>query len=226
MNIAVILSAGAGLRFNDTSPKQFLLLDGKPILYHSIKKFQEYPGVDKILIVSHPDYMNKTKEICSEFSKIAGIIQGGERRQDSVWNALDWININQKKCELVFIHDSARPLLSDKLLEALYKAANRTGAAIPCISADDTIKEISGYTIKKTLKRDELVRVQTPQVFDFRKIYKAYLSFPKDQIATDDAFVAEVSGIKVYVVEGDKNNIKITHPVDLKIAELFIKEVS
>jgi len=225
MNIAVILSAGAGLRFNGTNPKQFLLLDGKPILYHSIKKFQEYSDVDKILIVSHPDHIIRTKEICSGFSKIAQVIIGGERRQDSVWNALDWIKKNESECSIVFIHDSARPLVNKRLLETLYKKAEKDGAAIPCISTDDTIKEILGDVIKKTLERDKLVRVQTPQVFDFKKIYEAYLGLPKDYIATDDAFVAEVFGIKVYMVEGDKNNIKITHPVDLKIAELFIKEV-
>ena len=225
MNIAVILSAGSGLRFNGVEPKQFLLLDGKPVLYHSIKKFQEYSGVDKIIIVSHPDHVKRTKQICDGFSKVVEIIQGGDRRQDSVWNALDWIKKNENGCGTVFIHDSARPLISYKLLETLYKAAEKNGAAIPCIPTDDTIKERSDDVIKRTLERNKLVRVQTPQVFDFKKIYEAYLDFPKDHMATDDAFIAEVFGIKVHIVDGDKNNIKITHPVDIKIAELLIKEV-
>jgi len=226
MNIAVILSAGTGLRFKGTEPKQFLLLDGKPILYHSIIKFQEYSSIDKILVVSHPDHVERTTSFCNGFSKLAAIIHGGERRQDSVWNALDWIKKNQSDCNIIFIHDSARPLVSHKLLEALYKTAEKKGAAIPCIPTDDTIKERSGEIIKRTLERDKLLRVQTPQVFDFRTIYEAYLGFPKENIATDDAFIAEVFGIKVYIVEGDKNNIKITHPMDIKIAELLIKEVS
>ena len=191
-----------------------------------IKKFQEYPNVDKILIVSHPDHTGRTKEICDSFSKVTAVIQGGERRQDSVWNALDWIKKNERDCKVVFIHDSARPLLGDKLLNALYNTVVKKGAAVPCTPTDDTIKEMSGDVVKRTLDRNTLVRVQTPQVFDFKKIFEAYVEFPKEQMATDDAFIAEVFGIKVYMVEGDKNNIKITHPVDLKIAELLIKEVS
>ena len=97
-------------------------------------------------------------------------------------------------------------------------------AAIPCIATDDTIKQRSGNKVIKTLDRANLVRVQTPQAFNFAKIYEAYLSFPKDNIATDDAFVAELFGINVQIVEGDSRNIKITHPSDMMVAELLIKE--
>jgi 2-C-methyl-D-erythritol 4-phosphate cytidylyltransferase len=225
MNIAVILSAGSGVRFNSTVPKQFLLLNGKPVINYSLKRFQENNSIDRILVVSSPDNMDRTKELCSGFSKVTEVIAGGKRRQDSVWNGLEWINKNAKGCKLVLIHDSARPLFSSGLIDKLITSASKNGAAIPVIPTDDTIKEKHGDAIKRTLERDNLVRVQTPQVFDLGKIHTAYSKFPKEQTATDDAFVAEFFGIKVYTVAGEVSNIKITNPVDLKIAELLIKEV-
>ena len=225
MNIAVILSAGSGLRFNSAAPKQFLLLNNKPIISHSVQKFQECKDIDKILIVSHPEHIKKTKDICEAFSKVSAVIEGGKRRQDSVLNGLKWIKEHEVLCKVVFIHDSARPLFSKELIGSLYNAVLKHGAVIPAIATDDTIKEKEASTVVKTLDREKLVRVQTPQVFDFDEIYKAYLGFPKDKIATDDAFIVEFFGIKVNIVEGEKNNIKVTHPVDLKIAELLIKEV-
>jgi 2-C-methyl-D-erythritol 4-phosphate cytidylyltransferase len=225
MNIAVILSAGSGVRFNSTVPKQFLLLNGKPVIHYSLERFQKSDSVDSILVVSSPDNMDKTKELCSGFSKVMDVIAGGKRRQDSVWNGLEWINKNAKGCRLVLIHDAARPLFSSALMNELIAAAGEHGAAIPVIPTNDTIKEKEVDVIKRTLERDSLVRVQTPQVFDLGKIHAAYSKFPKEQTATDDAFVAEFFGIKVYTVAGEAGNIKITDPVDLKIAELLLKEV-
>lgn len=224
MNIAVILSAGAGRRFKSSCPKQFLILDDKAILLHSLCKFQEYHKIEKIIVISNPEYLDETKKICSGFSKLAAVVNGGERRQDSVWSALSWIKKNIKTCETVLVHDSARPLFNDKLLDLLFAARKNNDAVIPCIPMDDTIKQRSGNKIVKTLDRESLVRVQTPQAFNFDKIYEAYLSFPKDNIATDDAFVAEAVGLNVEIVEGDSRNIKITHPSDMIIAELLIKE--
>lgn len=224
MNIAVILSAGAGLRFKSSCPKQFLILDDKAILLHSLCKFEEYQKIEKIIVVSNPEYLDETKKLCNGFSKVASVINGGERRQDSVWNALAWIKKNINSCSTVLIHDSARPLFNKTLLDRLFETIKNNDAVIPCIAIDDTIKQKDGNRVVRTLDRASLVRVQTPQAFSFNKIYEAYLSFPKDNIATDDAFIAESTGINVHIVDGDSKNIKITHPSDMIIAELLIKE--
>jgi len=222
MNIAVILSAGSGKRFESDIPKQFLKLKGVQIINYSLKKFQESPLIDAIVVVSGKESLDRTKEISKTFSKVISVVSGGERRQDSVFNALSLIN-KQGGCDKVIIHDSARPLFTAALLGALINGSKGEKALIPVIPLEDTVKKVKGSLVDKTLDRKDLVRVQTPQVFDFRALFDAYLKFPKDSLATDDAFIMEYFGNEVRLISGEKSNIKITYPDDIKLAEYMLE---
>ena len=223
-DIAVVLSAGTGKRFGSVSPKQFIMLRSKPVLYYSLKNFQGSNFVSSIVVVSNRDFYNKTKLVSSAFNKVCAVIEGGARRQDSVWNALDWIKRNVgEDCRSVFIHDAARPLFNAVLLQRLHTASLTHPAVIPVVPLEDTVKTINGSMVGLTLNRSEIFRVQTPQVFNFGMLYRAYASFPEGMDATDDASVVEKSGHAIYTVQGERENMKITYPVDLKIAEGIIE---
>lgn len=222
MNIAVILSAGSGKRFGAEIPKQLLQLNKVQIINYSLQKFQDTDFIDAIVLVSHQDYLEGSKKLSSSFSKIIAVVPGGKRRQDSVFNALSWIK-DHGDCKKVFIHDAARPLFTSELLRSLYIASKDNKAVIPTIALEDTIKLIKEDLVDSTLERKNLVRVQTPQVFDFDKLYTSYTKFPGDLIATDDAFVMEYFDEKVKIISGEKNNIKITYPNDIKFAEFILK---
>jgi 2-C-methyl-D-erythritol 4-phosphate cytidylyltransferase len=223
MNIAIILSAGSGKRLGSEIPKQLLKLNGVRIINYSIQKFQDSEFIDGIVLVSHHEQLEVSKKIAEAFSKVLAVITGGERRQDSVFNALSWIKEQGNTCEKVFIHDAARPLFTKDLLNSLYIESKNKLALIPCIPLEDTVKLVKDNAIDSTLERKNIVRVQTPQVFDFDKLYSSYLKFPKNLLATDDAFVMEYFGEEVKIISGEKKNIKITYPDDIKLAEYLIK---
>jgi 2-C-methyl-D-erythritol 4-phosphate cytidylyltransferase len=223
MNIAVILSAGSGKRFGAEIPKQLLQLNKVQIINYSLQKFQDTDFIDAIELVSHQDDLEDSKKISSAFSKTIAVLRGGERRQDSVFNALSWIE-KHGNCKKVFIHDAARPLFTIQLLHSLYFASQENLAVIPAVALEDTVKLIKESVVDSTLERKNIVRVQTPQIFSFDKLYASYIKFPKDIVATDDAFVMEYFGEKVKIISGEKNNIKITYPDDIKFAEFILKQ--
>jgi len=221
MNIAVILSAGSGSRFKADVPKQFLNLNGKPVLLSSLDKFENTKFIDAIVVVSHPNHIKKVNEYTKAYKKVIAVIEGGLRRQDSVFNALKWIK-NNSKCSKVWIHDSARPLFSKEMLERLYTQSLKEEAVIPVIPSDDTLKKVENGYVASTLDRASILRVQTPQVFGLETLYKAYTKFCDTVEATDDAFLMELFGVKISIVEGEASNIKLTYPLDIKIAELLM----
>ena len=221
MNIAVILSAGSGKRFKNDIPKQFLDLNGFPIILRSIDKLEKAKFIDGIVVVSHPDYIEKIKKLVAPYTKIIAVVEGGIRRQDSVFNALKWIKKNSK-CSKVWVHDSARPLFSQDLLERLYVSSLVEEAVVPVIPSDDTLKRVDKGYVAATLDRTNIYRVQTPQVFSFELLYKAYSKFSDTVDATDDAFLMERFDVKIFIVEGEASNIKLTYPVDIRIAELLM----
>lgn len=221
MNIAVILSAGSGSRFKTDMPKQFINLDGAPVITKSLEKFEKAKFIDAIIVVSHPDHVERVEDLAKSYKKVIAVIEGGVRRQDSVFNALKWIRIHSK-CSRVWIHDSARPLFSETLLERLYTKSLTEDAVIPVIPSDDTLKKVEASCVTTTIDRTNVCRVQTPQVFNFQTLYKVYSKFSDIIDATDDAFLMEHFGVKISTVEGEVGNIKLTYPVDIKIAELLI----
>ena len=225
--LAIVLAGGAGKRMGSSTSKQFLLLDNRPILVHTLQIFQECRPVDGIyLVVNHRDLPLIQEEILEtyHFSKIMKLVIGGRLRQDSVRNGLEAID---ESCDVVIIHDAARPFVSPAFVEKSIFLMEMFDAVIPAIPARDTIKVISkeGFVLK-TLERDALWHIQTPQTFKYDLIAKAYREgMAKKLCGYDDSTFIEHLGKKVKVVEGSPYNIKITTPEDLLIARGILAQL-
>ena len=225
--LAIVLAGGAGKRMGSSTSKQFLLLDNKPILVHTLQVFQECKPVDGIyLVVNHRDLPLIQEEILEtyHFSKVMKLVIGGRLRQDSVRNGLEAID---EPCDVVVIHDAARPFVSPAFVEKSIFLMEMFDAVVPAIPARDTIKVISkeGFVLK-TLERDALWHIQTPQTFKYDLIAKAYREgMAKKLCAYDDSTFIEHLGKKVKVVEGSPYNIKITTPEDLLIARGILAQL-
>ena len=222
---AIIVSAGKGQRFMEGKKKQFYFLADKPILVHTLDQFETCPLIRSILLVVGQEDMDYSlKEIVEQYQyrKIAQIIPGGKRRQDSVKNGIDAL---AKDVEIVVIHDGVRPFVTKAMIEDLIHSAERFGAVILAMPAKDTIKIANpNGTVLKTLDRDALWQIQTPQAFQARLIREAYYKATEDGfMGTDDASLVERLGVKVHILPGSFTNIKITTPEDLILANLFLK---
>jgi 2-C-methyl-D-erythritol 4-phosphate cytidylyltransferase len=221
---AVIAASGLGRRMGAAAKKQYLLLGGFPILARSVIAFLETPEIEQIVVVVPPGETVQVRKILKPFCPLDQLTfaEGGEKRQDSVFNGLRVVN---RDAGLVCIHDGARPLVSKMLIDATLRAALLWGAAIPVLPVTDTLKEITADgVIKGTIPRENLRRAQTPQVFRQDLIQEAYRKAEILGIqATDDAYLLELLGFKVFTVPGDPENLKITCSADLKIAEALLK---
>lgn len=213
----IVVAAGAGKRFGRM--KQFTTLKGKPVVEWGLEAFQGHEEVDDIVLVL-PDEKEDDR-YRARFGKIAGVVRGGERRQDSVrqgFRALD-----AAKTGLVLVHDGARPLVGPGLISRVIAAARTDGAAVPVVQIEDTIKEVREGRVAGTVERSSLVRAQTPQGFLYGLLRDALEAARRDGFAgTDEAMLVERLGMPVKWVEGDPRNIKITTPLDLKIAEALL----
>ncbi len=223
-NCAIVVAGGKGRRMRRSVNKLFLCLDNKPILAHTLEAFEKSNSIYSIILVVAEDEMEYCeKEIVSKYSisKVSKIVLGGEIRQQSVFNGLKAIDNN---CNIVLIHDGARPFINDKIIEDGIKYASIYGASACGVEPKDTIKirDNSGFS-KCTLKRSELFCVQTPQCFKLDIILKAHEYIIKKNVTvTDDTSVAELYGNKVFLYEGSYNNIKITTPDDLILGERIL----
>lgn len=211
------MAGGKGLRMGAAFPKQFLMLEGKPLLMHTLQAFyQTDPGIGLILVL--PDNQREFwRSLCKEhaFQIPHKLASGGECRFDSVKNGLALAGKNG----LIAIHDGVRPLVTSELIRRCYQAAHRYGAAIPVSGVIESLRHVDGdHSV--AVPRDGYRLVQTPQVFMAELIQKAYQQAPGNDY-TDDATVAEASGIPVRLIEGDRMNIKITEPIDLQLATFF-----
>ncbi|NIM58257.1 MAG: 2-C-methyl-D-erythritol 4-phosphate cytidylyltransferase [Candidatus Aminicenantes bacterium] len=215
----IIVAAGEGKRFGFS--KQFALLGRKSVLDRCLEIFEAHKKVAAIVLVLK-DVGLKNKYI-KRYKKVVAVAKGGKRRQDSVLSGFR--QVDPKKAEIVLVHDGVRSLVSESLIDRVIEATQRAGAAIPVIPVEDTIKLVEGDEVSRTLDRDQLVRVQTPQGFSY-PILKAALDKAKEEnfYGTDEASLAKKIGKKVVVVRGDRKNIKITTPEDLKIAEAFLED--
>ncbi len=216
--IAVIVAGGTGSRMNNTTPKQFLLLQGKPVLYYTIHAFlQAYDDLDIILVLPE-EHVAAGQEIIDAFfdyNRIQ-ITIGGRTRFHSVQNGLHLIT---EEC-IVFVHDAVRCMVSIDLIQRCYEAAIESGSAIPVIDSKDSVRIITGEG-NEAVERAIVKLVQTPQTFHSKILLPAYQIDYKDKF-TDEATVVEAFGLKVQLVTGEENNFKITRPVDLIIAEQFL----
>ncbi len=221
---AVIVAAGSGKRIGGTIKKQFLELKGKPILVHTLERFQACPDINEIILVAPQNELRRLEdEIVKQFllTKVKRLVGGGEERYNSVLNGL---NAVPEYIEIVAVHDGVRPFITGEKISRLVYEAQRHGAAIPGVQPKDTVKSCKQGFAGQTLDRDSLVLVQTPQVFKKALLLEAYRqAFAIQQFGTDDAALVERMGHPVFIVPGDYDNIKITSVDDLYIAEKLLE---
>ncbi|HUU41179.1 MAG TPA: 2-C-methyl-D-erythritol 4-phosphate cytidylyltransferase [Desulfatiglandales bacterium] len=227
--IAVIPAAGSGVRMGLKKAKQFMDLCGKPLLAVTLNRFQECNLIDRIVVVVSEDQIDYClEEIVAryELSKVFKVIAGGAKRQDSVRKGLDAI---ANCCEWALIHDGVRPLVTDMLITRVVKATNNSRAVITGLPVKESVKEINGQGgIFRSIDRSNLWLVQTPQIFRWEDIHQAHQDAVRYgwEEATDDAFLIEKMGIPIKMIEGEEDNIKITTPKDLEIAQFLISKKS
>lgn len=222
---AIVLAAGQGKRMGTKVQKQYLEIQGKPVLYYSLATFESSNIVDKVILVvgdGQEEYCET--EIVSKygFRKVKSIVTGGRERYHSVWSGLNQI----AEDGIVFIHDGARPFLTEEMLQRAYESVLENKACVLGMPVKDTIKiSDEANFAKETPERKYVWQVQTPQVFDVALIKEAYARLMENEndTITDDAMVVETMlGYRVKLVEGSYKNIKITTPEDLQIAEMFL----
>ena len=221
---AIIAAAGSSRRMEGRD-KLWTPLAGRIILARTIDVFETSPIIDNIVLVLNSERLDDATKLCQQegWSKITSIVEGGIRRQDSVRSGLDSLVKLAPTTRWVMIHDGARPLVTPDILEAGLKAAQKCHAAIAAVPVKDTIKQVQQGWISSTLDRSQLWAIQTPQVFSFPLIHRAYHSTLLQQEFTDDAALLECLGERVVIFNGSYRNIKITTQEDLLIAEALIK---
>jgi 2-C-methyl-D-erythritol 4-phosphate cytidylyltransferase len=215
------MAGGAGQRMGSPTPKQFLLLKGKPVIMHTIEKFLEYDSKINIVVVLPDESVDQWHSLCREYSfnHKHSITAGGDERFYSVRNGLK-LTVPDS---LIAVHDAVRPLVSLSTIRACFDMAEKTGSAVPVITTTESVREVEfPGNLSRPLDRNSIKLVQTPQVFRSDILYKAYDCGYSPHF-TDDATVAERLGIEISLVEGNSENIKITSPPDMIIAEALIQ---
>jgi 2-C-methyl-D-erythritol 4-phosphate cytidylyltransferase len=217
-NIAIILSAGKGERIGSSTPKQYLKLNNKPVLEYSLDLFEGMNEIDGCILVVDKNWTrNKSQINLRQYQKIIKIIEGGQRRQDSVYNGVCAV---PKNTDIIIIHDSARPFPPVDAIKKGIKEAKKIGGCILAVPVRDTIKEVNkNGRIIKTPKRENLFIAQTPQIFKYSVFNKLKETLKSEEELTDDAMLFERSGKPVSIVMGGYDNIKITDSQDILIAE-------
>ena len=211
----IIVAGGKGLRMGGDIPKQFLPVGGKPVLMRTLEAFHAYDASMQLILVLPVSQQAYWKQLCAEykFDLAHEIADGGETRFHSVKNGLSLV----KEDGLVGVHDGVRPFVSQEVIARCYEEAASLKAVIPVIGVVETVRHLTGEG-SETVPRDQYKLVQTPQVFEVALLRRAYEQV-YTELFTDDASVVEALGEKVYLVEGNRENIKLTTPFDLKLAE-------
>lgn len=218
---AVIVAAGTASRMGGID-KIMAPLGGEPVILRTIRAFQESEVIQEIVVVTREDLIEPIRDLCRDMNKVRAVVCGGSSRPESVEKGLDALS---KKVKLAAIQDGARPLVSWQVIDRTVRAAHSYGAAAPAIPVKDTIKQTQCGFVTATPDRSTLQAVQTPQVFD-KDLLRAALeqASKKKRPITDDCSAVELMGATVRLVEGEERNIKITTPLDLKIAEMLLEE--
>ncbi len=223
MNIAIIAAAGAGTRMASDRPKQFLLLAGTPVIFHTLKVFEQCDSIDEVIVVLPAEESAGFLSLAGKFGvrKLARVVPGGATRADSVKRGL--MAIRSATAEIVAVHDGVRPFVTVEELDATIAAAKSNGAAILVAPVTDTIKQVGDGAVVKTLDRGTLRRALTPQCFRYELLREAYQNADvNDPSLTDESALVEQLGKRVSIVEGSARNIKITTAEDLAIAEAIL----
>ncbi len=224
--VAIIVSGGSGSRMGASLPKQFLLLKGTPILMHTLQSFYRSRGDSlKLILVLPEEWIRYWNELCQshQFNVEHEVVPGGKDRFSSVKNALSFVesNIKEESC-FIAVHDGVRPLLSKSLITRLFEGVAIHSAVVAGIPPVDSIRLQYEDGSNKSINRNNVWLVQTPQVFEGNLLLKAYKSTSANKVFTDDASVVEHSGHPITMIQGDSRNLKITYPQDLTIAELLL----
>ena len=218
---AVIVAAGTASRMGGID-KVMASIGGEPMIVRTVRAFQNCDAIRQIVIVTRQDLIVPISDLCHGFDKVQAVMVGGSSRQESVQRGLDALGNQVKQAA---IHDGARPLITYEVIDRTVRAAHSYGAAAPAIPVKDTIKTVEGGVVKNTPDRSKLRAVQTPQVFDYDLLRGALTKAAADGAqVTDDCSAVERLGMSIKTVEGDERNIKITTPMDLKIAKLILEE--
>lgn len=217
---AVIVAAGTASRMEGID-KVMAPLGAEPMIVRTVRAFQNCDAVNEIVIVTREDLITKITSLCGKFDKVRSVVTGGKDRAESVKNGL---NMLSDEVKLAAVQDGARPLVSEAVIDRTIRAAHTYGAAAPAIPMKDTVKVVEGGIVTTTPDRNTLQAIQTPQVFDIDLLRGALQKAQNDGAAiTDDCSAVERTGFRVKIVEGDERNIKVTTPMDLKIAEMLLE---
>jgi len=215
---AIIVGGGSGSRMLSEVPKQFMLLRGRPVLMHTIEAFEKSDYNPEIIVVLNVDFHQYWENLCvlHNFTIPHKLIKGGTQRFDSVKNGIKAIRTKA----IVAIHDAVRPLLSKQLIDRSFEQAEKSGNAVASVKSRDSVRQYNGIH-SVPLDREEIYLIQTPQTFSSEILKKAYKQEYRNEF-TDDASVAERSGIKINLIEGETRNFKITFPEDIRLAEIYL----
>ena len=222
MNTAIIVAAGTGIRFGSERPKQFLEIFGKPVIQYSLERFDKAPSIDSITVVVSQDEVENFHALSRSFriAKLDRIVAGGDTRTESVRNGISALD---PACDIVAVHDAARPLVTVGEIERTVAAAVEFGAACLTAPVNDTVKRVDGDKITATVDRSSLRRALTPQAFRLAILKEAFAAGDNGIDVTDESSLVERLGHPVRSVPGSSVNIKVTRPDDLTIVEAFIR---
>ena len=216
----IIVAAGSGSRFGAALPKQYCLMNGRPVLMHTIENMRVALPDSHIVLVLNKDFVDYWAELCEQYSfESPRVVVGGDSRWQSVKNAVDTI---PREAEVITVHDGARPIVDRMMVERLIAALDDAPGAIPVVSVTDSLRRVNEQG-SSPVDRSQYKAVQTPQAFHADKLVAAY-SLPFNPTFTDDASVMAALGNDVALVEGDTYNIKITNPLDIEIAQLYLRQ--
>jgi 2-C-methyl-D-erythritol 4-phosphate cytidylyltransferase len=222
MNTAIIVAAGSGRRFGGKTAKQFLEISGTPLIIHTLRPFEICPDIQQIILILPSTETAKFLQIAAKYNlkKLSKVVAGGQTRAESVWKGIS--AVRPATAQIVAVHDGARPLVSAEEISATIWKAKETGAACLVSAVTDTIKEVRGGKIQRTIDRDTLRRALTPQCFRYEILKRAFENAELGETATDECFLVEKLGYEVAIVEGSPRNIKITYPEDLILAAALL----
>jgi len=218
----IIPASGSGVRYGSKLPKQFIRIDGKEIIAYTLQKFDSLKSVDSIVIATQKKYINKLRYLVKEnkFRKVLNIVEGGKTRHDSVSNGLK--ALRPDKNDFIIVHDAVRPFITVKKIRELMKEVKDCNAVIPGLRINDTTKEVSkNNIIRKTIPRENLWIAQTPQLFRYDILKRAFEKADENKFkGTDESSIVEYAGYKVKIIEGEKTNVKITTNEDIQSLEI------